>query len=158
PELLPSGVRIVGSAGAIASAIGILLFWRSRIGSATAAWRLPLGLLPLLALALFGLAHPGVAIWGISQGLRVPYLHLLLLGIVTTGLVAGAVDAWGEDGVPGWRVFQVMVVVLLLTLLPTTGLWPALLGGAWTGWAAVGGSAALTIGAGWMLIGGRRAA
>lgn len=156
PDLLPAGVRIVGSAGAIASAGGLLLFVSVRAPTVTSAWRLPLAFLPLLALALIGLSVPQVALWGIASGLRIPYLHLLLLGVVSPGLVAAAVDAWGEGAVPGWRVFHAMVVALLLSLLPVTGLWPSLLGGSWTGWAATFGAAAPAVGVGWMLFVGRR--
>ena len=36
-------------------------------------------------------------------GLRIPYLHWLLLGFITLGLVSAAQEKWGEEAIPGRR-------------------------------------------------------
>jgi len=83
------------------------------------------------ALVGLGTILPAAAIWGQQNGLRVLYLHLLLLGFVTLGLVAAAREVWGGEAVPGQRWLVFTVLILLLTLLPLTGLWPEALRGRW---------------------------
>ncbi|MDT8307450.1 MAG: hypothetical protein RRC07_16075, partial [Anaerolineae bacterium] len=74
--------------------------------------------------------------------LRVPYLHWLLLGFATLGLVGAAAQRWGRDAVPAQSWLVLGVVVLELTLIPLTRLWPAAWGGIWTldaaAWATLG--------------------
>lgn len=143
-DLLPMPVRLVGSAGALVAAAGLILFmsalgrsaWRTRL------WRLPLGFLALKIVAQVGLAIPPVARWGLDAGLRIPYLHVLLLGVVTLGLLAAAGSTWGAATVPGRSWVGGGVVVLLASLLPLTGLWPAAWSGTWIFWGALGGALA----------------
>jgi hypothetical protein len=108
-------------------------------------WRLPLALLVLKALMHVGLAVPATAQWGLGAGLRIPYLHVVLLGVVTLGLLAAAKDTWSAAAVPGWSVVHGSVVVLLVSLMPLTGLWPGVWSGRWVLWAALGGALAPTL-------------
>jgi hypothetical protein len=88
---------------------------------------------------------PVAAQWGLDAGLRIPYLHVVLLGVVTLGLLAAAKDTWSAAAVPGWSVVQGSVVFLLVSLMPLTGLWPGVWSGRWVLWAALGGALAPTL-------------
>jgi hypothetical protein len=105
-------------------------------------WRLPLFFLLLAAVTLAATGIPAVARWAVISGVRVLYLHWLLLGFVTLGLVTAAQEKWGRTAVSGWRWMALAVVVLILSLIPLTSLWPAALRGEWTrqfaAWAALG--------------------
>jgi hypothetical protein len=132
-------LRWIGSAGGllvVAGALGnIAVLWPA----AGRAWRAPLVFLGLKALMQLGLLVPAVADWAEATQLRVPYLHWLLLGFVTLGLFAAAERLWG---VPGRRWMTVAVTLLILTLIPLTGVWPLPLAGLWAlhaaAWAALG--------------------
>ncbi len=147
PDKIPPMVRVVGSSGALLVAAGLLLIVSAVGRQAPRTWRLPLALVVLQAIGLSALAIPDMAAWGFATGLRVPYLHLVLLGIVTPSMVAAIGDAWGAEHIRGWPVLYAGAMVLLLTLLPTTGLWPGELCGPWTWWFVVGGSLAPVAGA-----------
>ena len=147
PDQIPPMVRFVGSAGALLVAAGLLLTVLTIGRQAPRTWRLPLILVVLQAVGLGALAVPNVAVWGFATGLRIPYLHLVLLGIVTPSIVAAIGGMWGARQIRGWPVLYAGSIVLLLTLLPTTGLWPESLRGAWTWWVVAGGSLAPVAGA-----------
>jgi hypothetical protein len=137
--LTPPALRWIGSAGGllvIAGTLGnVVALW----SAAGPAWRAPLAFLALKTAAQLGLIFPAVAAWAEATRLRVPYLHWLLLGFVTLGLFAAAGRLWG---VAGRRWMTVAVVLLVLTLMPLTGVWPPALGGLWAlhaaAWAALG--------------------
>jgi hypothetical protein len=138
-DLIPPGLRWIGSAGGllvVAGALGnIAVLWPA----AGWAWRAPLAFLGLKAMMQLGLLAPAVAAWAAATQLRVLYLHWLLLGFVTLGLFAAAERLWG---VAGRRWMTAAVTLLILTLIPLTGVWPLPLGGLWTlhaaAWAALG--------------------
>jgi hypothetical protein len=146
-DLLSPAIRWIGSAGAVGSAVGLVIFLRALGGQVWRApmWRLPLALLALKAMVHVGLAMPVAAQWGLDAGLRIPYLHVVLLGVVTLGLLAAAKDTWSAAAVPGWSVVQGSVVFLLVSLMPLTGLWPGVWSGRWVLWAALGGALAPTL-------------
>lgn len=133
-NLVPGAVRSIASLGGLLVVAGLLIsvwaLWPVTSRSWT-GWRVPLILLALKALVGVGTILPSSALWGQQNGLRVLYLHLLLLGFVTLGLVVAAKEAWGGEAVPGERWLVGTVLILLLTLLPLTGLWPEDLGGRW---------------------------
>lgn len=156
--LVPPAARWVGSVGGLMVAAGTLgnvavLWWgaRAREGRETqvkrpvlrGAWSAPLVFLALKGATQLGLLLPGVAVWAEGARLRVPYLHWLLLGFVTLGLFAAAERLWG---IGGRRGMTAAVVVLALSLMPLTGVWPPALGGVWAlraaAWAALGPVAA----------------
>lgn len=62
----------------------------------------------------------------------------MLLGFVTLGLFAAAGAAFAADR--GSRAMASAVGLLLLSLLPLSGWWPGVLGGAWTLYAAAAAS------------------
>lgn len=156
PERLPVSVRLIGSVGAIGSAIGfgLVLISLGRAAWRASLWRLPLAFLGLKAIVQIGLAIPPVAGWGLRAGLRIPYLHLVLLGVVTLGLLAASGSVWGRPAVPGWRWVSGSVVVLLGSLLPLTHLWPASWTGTWIPEAALVGALApvFAVGALWIRV------
>lgn len=155
-HVVPLPLRWVGALGALLVSIGLLghiwALWpgandpdkanhhdRERFGR---QWRLPLFFLLLTAVTLAATGIPAVARWAAISGVRVLYLHWLLLGFVTLGLVTAAQEKWGRTAVAGWGWMAVMVVILILSLIPLTSLWPAALRGEWTrqfaAWAALG--------------------
>jgi len=146
-DLLPPAIRLVGSFGAIVSAAGLVLFLHALGRAAWRApmWRLPLALLALKAVVHVGLAVPAIARWGLGAGLRIPYLHVVLLGVVTLGLLAAAGSTWGPSAVPGWSIVSWSVALLLVSLIPLTRLWPVVWSGSWTLWTALGGALAPTL-------------
>lgn len=129
--LTPPAWRWVAGAGGVLVGLGLLwhvrLLW-PRLG---AGWRVALAFLGLKALGELGISVPAVAAWGEANGLRIPYLHWLLLGFVTLGLVAAAAQTWGEVVVPDRWAFVAAVVVVQASLLPLTGLWPSAPAGRW---------------------------
>lgn len=131
-ELVPPGLRFVGSAGGAVSSAGLLCvaaaLWRDAEVPARRVWIVPLGLLVVKAGAQLGLAVPAVAEWAYGANLRILYLHVLLLGVVTLGLLAAARCRWGWSAVPGRRYVTAAALFLLATLLPLTGLWPLPMG------------------------------
>lgn len=56
----------------------------------------------------------------------------MLLGFVTLGLATGAQDKWGKTAVAGQLWLVATIVILILSLIPLTTLWPAALRGEWT--------------------------
>lgn len=120
-----SGLVGVGLLAAVA-----VLWQRLRSAPQGWLWRFALGLLALKAAGQVVVAFaPGVN-WAALHGLRILYLHLMLLGFVTLGLFAAAGAAFPH--VQGSRAMAAAVGLLLLSLLPLTGWWPGVLGGTWT--------------------------
>jgi hypothetical protein len=142
---LPVAVRwVVGAAallvgaGLLASVYALILAaWRQ-----ARLWLVPLAFLALKAAAEIVMSVPAGAAWAGSMALRIPYLHWLLLGFVTLGLAAAAEQRWGRRAVPGRSWLVVTVLLLQLSLLPLTLLWPASLGNSWAlpvaAWASLG--------------------
>ncbi|MGE5262626.1 MAG: hypothetical protein ACM3S0_04540 [Acidobacteriota bacterium] len=130
-DLVPTPLRLIGGAGGILVALGLLLtiaaLWRAVGGG----WRIALAFLAIKAFAELGLSVPPLAAWGEAAGLRILYLHTLLLGFVSLGLLAAARDAWGQVAVRGRAWMTVSVLVLIATLVPLTNLMPREWGGRW---------------------------
>lgn len=139
---LPPAVRLVASLGGVLVALGlagnIIALWPV-VGR---GWRVPLAFLGLKAVAGLAMTVPAAALWAQRASLRISYLHWLLLGFVTLGLVAAAQTRWGRAFVPGRRWWTLAVILLLLTLIPLTRLWPPAWSGRWllvtAAWAALG--------------------
>lgn len=130
-ELVPAPLRLIGGAGGMLVAVGLLMtistLWRAVGGG----WKIALAFLAIKAFAELGLSLPPLAAWGEAAGLRILYLHTLLLGFVSLGLLASAKDAWGPVAVRGRRWMTLSVLVLIATLLPLTNLMPQEWGGRW---------------------------
>jgi hypothetical protein len=112
-------------------------------------WGVPLMCLLLkVAAQLFGSLVPGLWL-GASHGLRILYLHLMLLGFLSLVLTAGAQTVWARHDAHDLAFFYGTIGLVLLTLVPLTAWMP---GGPWAyegaAWAALGPVMA----AGWMLI------
>lgn len=103
-------------------------------------WRLPLILLSLKALGQITIAlTPGIW-WTSIPGLRILYLHVMLLGFLSIGVVAVARHFFGRRWTAGAAFFAAAVLVLLLSLVPLTAFFPPAWSGRWTfevaAWAA----------------------
>ena len=147
-HVVPPAVRWLGALGALVVAVGLLghvwVLWGTTVNSQKSTandqletdnwkrWRLPLLFLALTAVTLAATGVPAVSRWAAVSGVRVLHLHWMLLGFVTLGLVTGAQEKWGRDAVAGWRWMAATIVILIVSLIPLTTLWPAALRGEWT--------------------------
>jgi hypothetical protein len=133
-NLVPGGLRVIAGIGGLLVGAGLLLtivaLWPS-VSAGFNGWRTPLALLALKAVIGLGMILPATARWAQQNSLRIFYLHALLLGFITLGLVVAARDVWGRAAVPGQRWLVAAILILLLSLLPMTGIWPAAWGGVW---------------------------
>jgi hypothetical protein len=137
-SLVPPGLMTVARLGSVAVGLGLLvqavLLGRRLTRAERWLWGVPLALLAMKALAQLGAGILPDVWWGSQHGLRIFYLHLMLLGVVSLGLVAAATRVWGEDATRGRSLFYGAVLLLLASLVPLTPLWPV----AWVGrWAYV---------------------
>ncbi len=133
PERLPWALRLVGSLGALLTVAGLWLVLRTVRTRLHRVWTLPVTLMYVKIVVHVGLAIPQIASWGLTAGLRIPWLHLVLLGIVTTGLVAAVHDRFGSRWTRGWPTLQISIILVLMSLFLLTGLWPESLRGTWAG-------------------------
>jgi len=133
---LPPFVRFIASIGGLMVIIGswgnVIVLWKN----SSKAWRFPLAFLALKATAMIILIIPPFAIWAERSLLRVSYLHWLLLGFISAGLIVVAETTWGKAKIPSRRWFNLTVVILILSLIPLTPLWPGALSGMWVRQAA----------------------
>ncbi len=116
-DLVPKSLRPVGAIAALCIGLGGLYFAASVNDHLARAFLLVLGGGKLM------LVHPESAAEVLGLGLRIPYLHVLLLGFVTITLVEHISLRWSTDINPS--LVRPMVVLALVALLPTTGLWPS---------------------------------
>lgn len=146
---LPLAVRALAGLSAALAAVGLLLLLYA-LGASLGdvlepgqkwLWGIAIFFLSLKALAFLIVSLPAGAAWSVRMGLRISYLHWLLLGGVTMGLLAAARAQWGPRAAAAWRPLLASIIFLLLSLLPMTRLWPSALGGRWTlvvaAWATV---------------------
>jgi hypothetical protein len=150
--MLPAPARLIGSLGGLMVGLGLLGHLIALWQTAEKRWRPALIFLGIKAVATLAITIPAIAIWSDRALLRVSYLHWLLLGFVTLGLVVAAQATWGRAFVRGRMWFTVAVVLLILSLIPLTTLWPAAWRGLWTREFAAWVSLGPVIVAGWMLL------
>jgi hypothetical protein len=121
------------------------LLWTARMGAGIVGlglavnafilfrnFRRPLGLLWSILFLLFGLKiafQLGAALvpsvlWAGQHGVRVLYLHLLLLGFVSVLYFIAFQKLTQSGSIAGTALFTGGVIILLLTLVPISGLWP----------------------------------
>jgi hypothetical protein len=133
-DLVPLDLRTLGGLGGLAVAAGLALhvraLWPSLRRPLWSGWGLPLALLLFKAAMDAGASLAPLARWAEAMGLRVLYLHVLLLGFVTLGLFAAGADLW-KPAAAAHRWMAWAVCALLVSLLPLSGLWPAALSGTW---------------------------
>ncbi len=144
-HVVPPIVRWLGSAGGVLVAFGIMghiiVLWPI----VNRRWQIPLLFLGLTAVSILASTIPPVAQWAIQNGLRILFLHWLLLGFISLGLGTVAEEVWGNQLVWGRKWFVLAVILLILSLFPISGLWPLALNGRWalyaTAWGALGPTA-----------------
>jgi hypothetical protein len=147
PALVPPTLRGFGTAGGLGAAVGAIVvlavllraWWRS---NGSSFWLPALVAFAIVACAWAAMSLPAVGAWGLDAGLRIPYLHVLLLGGATLGLWAAARSAWGAGATPGHALFVTAAVVLLVSLWPLTGIFPGAWRGSWVMDAVLAGAAA----------------
>jgi len=133
--------KILSSVGGAAVSVGVLLIAISLIQklstidpSRSRLWRFALAALVVKSLAEGVVSVTPTVSWATVPHLRIIYLHVVLLGFVSVGLVAAARNTWGEDLTRGTSAFVVAVALLLFFLIPYTPLWPSALLGTWLLW------------------------
>lgn len=137
-------MEVAGRVGGTVVATGLLVMGASLATSLSGErsawlWGLPLAFLTGKAGAQFtGSLVPGLWL-GASIGLRILYLHLMLLGFLSLSLLAVARVVWRRPSVGGTALFYGSVVVLLASLVPLTS-WISGGGRAYemAAWAALG--------------------
>ncbi len=144
--IVPQTLRQLGAIGGLMVGVGFVghavVLWRGRAQSA-GMWSAALvfvGLKGTAQMLFIVLIVPAVAAWAEMAGLRIMYLHVLFLGAVSLALVESARLTWGNVRRAHSRWMQAAVVGLLVTMLPTTGLWPTRLFGAADLWITAAGS------------------
>ncbi|QDG50313.1 hypothetical protein FIV42_06070 [Persicimonas caeni] len=152
--IVPHELRQMAALGGLMVGVGFVghtvVLWRAR-RARSGLWRMVLVFLGLKGLAQMLFIVPAVAAWAETAGLRIMYLHVLFLGAVSLGLVESARRTWGNVRPRHSRWMQAAVVGLLVTMLPTTGLWPPQLLGAYRLWIAAVGSLLPIAAAVWIL-------
>ena len=133
-DLVPPALKLAARVATIVTGVALVYHAAHLRGLAR---KEVLWVVPLVFLLVKGLAQlatgilPGV-VWAEMHGLRVLYLHVMLLGFISGGMVVSAYHI----GYVGSRrcvwSFMMAVVVLLVTLLPLTGIWPTSLAGVWS--------------------------
>ncbi len=139
-ELTPPTWRYLAGIAGIMVGLGLLLHLTVLVPQVSPLWRVPLAFLALKAVGEIGVSVPALARWAEANALRIPYLHWLLLGFVTLGLVMAADEVWQlkqRNWLWGWTL---SVLAMELSLLPLTGLWPSPWRGMWTMQAAAWGA------------------
>ncbi|MCS7350267.1 MAG: hypothetical protein RMM10_01965 [Anaerolineae bacterium] len=140
PTEVPWALRLLAGVGGGAAALALGMMGLRFFRTAPLEWRVPLVFLGMCALAKLGFSVPPIASWALEVELRIPYLHLLLLGFVTLGLMAGARQVWGAHAAPWLSAMFPAVGLMMLSLVPLTGLWPSAWSGRWVLVAAMVGA------------------
>ena len=142
PGEVPAALRALASVGTVAVGVGLLvqvrLLFSERRGW---GWRLPLALLAAKSIAQLAVAAVPSIAWTELLGLRLFYLHVVLLGFVSIGILVAAERTFGARAAPGRVPITVAALVVLASLIPLTLLWPSALGRLWafelTAWIAL---------------------
>ena len=124
--LVPPLLKIFAGIGGVLVGAGLLgVIWEihreTRRGGIEWLWYIPLGFLAVKALGQFAVSALPVIDWSSMHGLRVLYLHTMLLGFVTLGLVAASSRVWvprSRLAVPAMYGGVVLVMVTLVMLTP----------------------------------------
>jgi hypothetical protein len=147
--LLANGLTVFAplvATGSLLAGLGLLAslgpLWRELLLQKLSLWHVSLGLLAVKGVVDVALSGPGFAAWSDAAGLRVFYLHAYLLGAVTLGLVQAVREQLGSVAFRAPWLLAAAVLLLIASLLPLTGAWPAALAGSWAPVAAAWLSAA----------------
>ncbi|MFO7545841.1 MAG: hypothetical protein R6W77_10130 [Trueperaceae bacterium] len=120
-----------GVIAALAWLVAVVHVWPRRAGEGPTLLHVALALLATKALAELAMATPAGAAWVTANGLRVFLLHAFLLGAISIGLVSAFRARYGADAFRGATAFALAVGLMLVSLLPLTGLWPPAYAGRW---------------------------
>ena len=119
---------LIGSVSSVLVGLGLILLLVPLLYSTQARtwmWGLPLALIALKATAQ-GINGLWPEIWlGELHGMRVLYLHLMLLGGVTLGCTAAARMAWTRAATPAIPLLYAAVLLVIGTLIPLSEWSPA---------------------------------
>ena len=128
PGLLTSTLLVSARAGAFLVAAGLTLnlFVLSR-QIKTNLWIFILILLGIKTLMQFGSSILPSSIWMGEHGLRILYLHLLLLGFASLTFFTGWHQRYSSVSHTGLFLLYASVVILLLSLVMLSGFWPSFL-------------------------------
>jgi len=163
PSMVSPLFRLLSSLGGVAVAIGLVLiaaplYRQLRNASSTDTrwmWRFAIVALFVKAVAEGVVSIAPDANWAAIPHLRIIYLHVVLLGFVSVGLVAAAHSAWGESATRGHTAFVISIVALLIFLLPYMPVWPLAWRGVWVLWVTAALALGPVLAAAWMLLGKR---
>ena len=155
PALVPPTFAALARLGGVLVGGGLLVAVAVLAPRVGGLWRVALGLLALKASGEVAVAAWPDGGWAALPAYRILYLHLMLLGFVTLGLVAAARDTWGARATRGAGGMAVAVGLLLVSLVPLTPLWPSVWGGAWVPWAVAACALGPVLVAAWMVLRGR---
>jgi len=141
-DALPPGLRVVVSIGGVTAGAGLavqsVLLWKR---APSWHWKVPLAALALVGLGRLAVAAVPSIAWPTLMGLRILYLHVLLLGFVTLGLLAAATGAFPRERIPS-RWVAASALLVIASLLPLSVLWPSGLPRGWAfeaaAWVALG--------------------
>jgi len=135
-DLVPPDLRTLSGIGNLMMACGLILHTRTLWPAFRANYRNGWSMFPgfLLTRAVFdvGASISPLAAWGEQVGLRIIYLHITLLGLITLAIFAAANSTWRRSSYLGTVSLTVSVLLLLVSLVPLSGFWPESLGGSWT--------------------------
>lgn len=141
-HVVPPAARWLGSVGGVMVGFGILGHIVTLWAVVHRRWKIPLFFLGLTAVSILASTIPPVAQWALQHGVRILFLHWLLLGFTSLSVMTIAEEIWGSQFVWGRKWFTLSVILLILTLFPISGLWFPVLKGRWTvqvvAWGALG--------------------
>lgn len=121
PEhFLTAGMMTFARLGAFAAGLGIAIVTIKVWKKANGLWRYPLSALGLKAFALMFLAPLPIIWWADNHQDRVLFLHLMLLGIVSSTIVLASLGSRIRVA----RPFLAAVTVMVIMLIPVSTLWP----------------------------------
>lgn len=144
---LPGWLRGAGHLSALAVGLGLGLHLHIIWQNGGISRRAPsMVALIFVALAMLAAGVPPLLELANGLGLRLVFVHLMLLGVVTLGLLESHPEHSRMR--PAW-LMPAAIMILLATMLPTTGLWPSTLYGAPAFYLVAAGSCAPWVAAGW---------
>jgi len=110
----------------VAIGLGVNIWYMARVVPYRnkPAWMFVLALLALKVAAQLSAVFLPETLWLGQHGLRVLYLHLLLLGFVSTLFFVAIHSVFSKSSRAGLYMFMGTVLILLSTLVLISGLWP----------------------------------
>lgn len=127
-DLLTNQLLITASFGALLVGVGLvanlLILTRGSKKSIPWWWMIVLNLLAAKILIQFGSAVLPFDFWVGEHGLRIFYLHIVLLGFVSLTFFSAWHSMHLSDNKTGLKLFTGSVLLVLISLLMISGFWP----------------------------------